>query len=36
MKYFFPDLVWFAYDQALLLDVCDETQIAELKLKVTF
>jgi hypothetical protein len=33
---FFPDLdnVWFSYDQALISDVCDETEIAELKLKV--
>ncbi|XP_020229424.2 uncharacterized protein LOC109810378, partial [Cajanus cajan] len=33
---FFVDLdnVWFAYDQTLILEVCDETQIAELRLKV--
>ncbi|TKY56919.1 Biotin/lipoyl attachment domain-containing protein isoform 2 [Spatholobus suberectus] len=33
---FFLDLdnVWFAYDQALVLEVCDETQIAELRVKV--
>jgi len=28
--------VLFAYDQALVLEVCDETEIAELKVKVIF
>lgn len=28
--------VVFAYDQALVLEVCDETEIAELKVKVIF